>query len=433
MADFEAKAPEIFITDPTNCKVGFVVIGLAPKTSSTQLPSTEESTSSQPRDALRWVSTMDELKLVLQQPLQAGLSKMLILQRQHSWSRINITVDMFRSIYGFDLIAPNFLKIVMGFNRKCSSKDEDFMGCYTNFMPSKKETTEASFRLKAERKNEMVSYDICYNIRHFEQHGRVSDDPWSCRQSAIHQKYCFDSKTSSFIVIQPPIRFSTGLKDRGLTSTPHPMGLHLGYLAASTMNWRSYTTFVSEQLKECKLHHANLLLSQTLDVVGSIRMHAKTVAKMDSIPLQVQLDLDLEIRSMVGELTSCWQIVQKQLELSSDLGILYDDILKSQGQELLHSNGLKLAEIARQDSAETKAMVSITDKTYQDSRTTRIMTVIALIYLPANLVLSFFSTTLVWFDPKSETGYHSENKSAMRVHPEIWVAVVTTVILATSL
>ncbi|RSL87294.1 hypothetical protein CEP51_002284 [Fusarium floridanum] len=209
------------------------------------------------------------------------------------------------------------------------------------------------------------------------------------------------------------------------------MGLHLGYLAASTMNWRSYTTFVSEQLKECKLHHANLLLSQTLDVVGSIRMHAKTVEKMDSLPLQVQLDLDLEIRNMVGELTSCRQIVQKQLELSSDLGILYDDILKSQAQELLHSNGLKLAEIARQDSAETKAMVSITDKTYQDSRTTRIMTVIALIYLPANLVLSFFSTTLVWFDPKSETGYGSENKFAMRVHPEIWVAVVTTVILAT--
>ncbi|RSL59343.1 hypothetical protein CEP54_007270 [Fusarium duplospermum] len=185
------------------------------------------------------------------------------------------------------------------------------------------------------------------------------------------------------------------------------MGLHLGYLAASTMNWRTYITFVSEQLKEC------------------------TVAKMDGLPLQVQLDLDLEIRNIAGELTSCRQIVKKQLELSSDLGILYDDILKSQGQELLHSNGLKLAEIAGQDSTETKAMVSIADKTYQDSRTTRIMTVIALIYLPANLVLSFFSTTLVWFDPKSEIGYHSENKFAMRVHPEIWVAVVTTVILAT--
>jgi hypothetical protein len=64
----------------------------------------------------------------------------------------------------------------------------------------------------------------------------------------------------------------------------------------------------------------------------------------------------------------------------------YDDILKYHGQELLHNNGLKLTQIAQNDSSDTKTMACLAEKTYQDSRTTRIATVIAMFYLPANLV-----------------------------------------------
>jgi hypothetical protein len=53
----------------------------------------------------------------------------------------------------------------------------------------------------------------------------------------------------------------------------------------------------------------------------------------------------------------------------------------------MHNNGLRLTQIALADSAETKAIVSLTDKTSQDSRTMRIATVVAMFYLPANLVM----------------------------------------------
>jgi hypothetical protein len=53
----------------------------------------------------------------------------------------------------------------------------------------------------------------------------------------------------------------------------------------------------------------------------------------------------------------------------------------------MHRNGMELTRIAHAQSVETKVMVSLADKTRQDSRTMRIATVIAMLYLPANLVM----------------------------------------------
>jgi len=65
----------------------------------------------------------------------------------------------------------------------------------------------------------------------------------------------------------------------------------------------------------------------------------------------------------------------------------YDDILKFHGQEILYHNSVRLTQIAQADSVETKVMVSLADKTSRDSRTMRITTVVAMFYLPANLVM----------------------------------------------
>lgn len=53
----------------------------------------------------------------------------------------------------------------------------------------------------------------------------------------------------------------------------------------------------------------------------------------------------------------------------------------------MHLNGAKLTQIAQADSIETKVMVSLADATARDSRMMRIATVIAMVYLPASLVM----------------------------------------------
>ncbi|KAI8960332.1 hypothetical protein F5Y11DRAFT_367480 [Daldinia sp. FL1419] len=99
---------------------------------------------------------------------------------------------------------------------KFSSKDEDFMSCYSTFTPEK---TDTLFR-------------ICYNIRHFERHHRDLEDPWPCRQSALHQSLSAISGHPTWVIIQPPEIF-----DLALSSTPYPMTVHLRYLQAALANF----------------------------------------------------------------------------------------------------------------------------------------------------------------------------------------------------
>ncbi|KAI1255335.1 hypothetical protein MGN70_003400 [Eutypa lata] len=81
-------------------------------------------------------------------------------------------------------------------------------------------------------------------------------------------------------------------------------------------------------------------------------------------------------------------------------------------------------------------MATLADKTYQDSRTMRIATLVAMFYLPANLVMSFFSTILVWYESadgvsSGDIGGSSEYNASLRIHREMWIAVLTTFILTT--
>ena len=54
-----------------------------------------------------------------------------VVDRLNSWSRINITIDIFWLIFNFYHMTPHFLKLVIGFRRKFSSGDEDFTSCYS--------------------------------------------------------------------------------------------------------------------------------------------------------------------------------------------------------------------------------------------------------------------------------------------------------------
>jgi hypothetical protein len=64
-----------------------------------------------------------------------------ILHRLNSWSRIDVTVEMFQAICILNRITPQFLKFIVGLGRKFSSWDEDFMTCYDHILFSNKAET----------------------------------------------------------------------------------------------------------------------------------------------------------------------------------------------------------------------------------------------------------------------------------------------------
>jgi hypothetical protein len=96
--------------------------------------------------------------------------------------------------------------------------------------------------------------DICYNLRYFEKHGRDLQDPWSCRQSVVHQKYAFGDATSALIVIQPSRRWETGLDDVNFNKITHPLALHLRSISPAVANNWEYLEYMSNELLSLVSH-----------------------------------------------------------------------------------------------------------------------------------------------------------------------------------
>jgi hypothetical protein len=90
--------------------------------------------------------------------------------------------------------------------------------------------------------------DICYNIRYFELHGRQSTDPWSCRQSAIYQKFYPSKNTSTCIIIHQPLTLCGSLRNARPGNLSHPMAIHIRYIRSTSHNWRDLLCDISSDL-----------------------------------------------------------------------------------------------------------------------------------------------------------------------------------------
>jgi len=102
----------------------------------------------------------------------------------------------------------------------------------------------------------IVHLEICFNIRHFELHGRKLEDPWSCRHTAIYHQVSFEDSRSIWIIIQRPKRLQSGMKsmdlgprDRDSSSTEHPLVFYITYISACVANWTRYLHYMTERLE----------------------------------------------------------------------------------------------------------------------------------------------------------------------------------------
>ncbi|KAI0903224.1 hypothetical protein F4823DRAFT_619500 [Ustulina deusta] len=417
---FESKILDLFVDDADESRVGIA--------------------TAEKGQAL-WVSNPEELCDIT----KGGMPTLLILNRYNSWSRIDITIEGFSVVCNLADITPFFLHFVVGMGAKFSSKDEDFMSCYSTF--SSEDNRQAS---STETQGDSL-WAICYNIRHFERHGRDLEDLWSCRQSALHHSFLTVSGRSTWVVIQPPEAF-----DLTVDSTSHPMSLHLRYLHAAIANWREYHDSFAQRFKVLnqqiaipnpyqkfkinfsheqhlhhlrgKLHHARNILFNMRNTFGVVAEHELSVAREQNLCLAIHDDFQRTLRNISREVENYIETTHKLLCISDDLKSMYSNILTFHGQELQHDTSLKLAYLAQDDVAGNKDMAVLADLTYKDSRSTRIATAIAMFYLPVNLVLSFFSTTLVWYGTTVEVA-ESDN-SRIHVRSEAWIASVAAVLLA---
>lgn len=268
--------------------------------------------------------------------------------------------------------------------RKFMSKDEDFMSCYSISSPNRAGLSSGpgsdaatcgvshwgelfgKYRFKRISTDTVRSPALCYNIRYFERHGRELEDPWSCRQSAIHHTFSPTSKQSTWVIIQPPEAFNVVLH-----SKRHPLSLHTRYITTGLANWRDYLdtfaqrfkTFVEysphyetqsvnsndhvcryylqnqhiampnpyqkfridfsheQKLQDCrgKLSHALNILTNMKDTLGLIGDHSKAMVHSKSIPEAEHTDFERDLDNLSRDIRCYIRTSKKLLQMSDDL------------------------------------------------------------------------------------------------------------------
>ncbi|KAI1125766.1 hypothetical protein F5Y10DRAFT_246292 [Nemania abortiva] len=366
---FESKQQDLFDYDPagipTNTTAGVPasgpVKGIVKRKVSVVIPKGDEPIE---------VSTPEELH----DAVGDASSKLIIVNRFNSWSRMDITLKCFSAVCHLADIQPWFLHFVFGVEHKIESKDEDFMSCYSTVteqrdppVPAVAGNSDAPVPAAAEESGPPVPavsepktnsddpkigssipdpiWALCYNIRHFEKHGREDpEDPWSCRQSVLHHSFLPASGQSSWVVIQPPEAF-----DLTVGVEPHPMSLHIRYLYAALANWREYLEYLARILEKensriagsqkhfsdnCvrnvhytrrRIHHAHSILINTKATFQLITEHECAVAWKHNIDPTVYDDFQRKMRNLSRELDNYVTTSHKLLRMSDDIKSIYEN------------------------------------------------------------------------------------------------------------
>ncbi|KAK3374188.1 hypothetical protein B0T24DRAFT_625880 [Lasiosphaeria ovina] len=357
------------------------------------------------------LSTAESLRSTLEAEQLPGSTRLFTIYRANSWSRMKITADMFRALCTSLKTFPRMLDLLRGMQYKSAPSDEHFMSCYNRIHglagdPSGGDTQPTP---KTE-----LSFQVCYNLRHFERHGRDLKDPWSCRQTVIYQRHEVSAAKSSWIVVQPSARWQASLDDVATGNATHPLFLHIRSLSSAIANNWEYLEYLSSlvlsydqdaafpkapdkfdfdftlhqkvQSVRKRLIHVKTILQGTLRTVLSISSLARAIRNLGCVSGVEDDAFNREMEHIMRDLEAYKSTSDELLSLSADIRSTISSVLNFRNQDLANGNSVQIHRIAEDNARETQIMNDIAKQTYKDSRAVRIATVIALIYLPANLV-----------------------------------------------
>jgi Mg2+ and Co2+ transporter CorA len=105
-----------------------------------------------------------------------------------------------------------------------------------------------------------------------------------------------------------------------------------------------------------------------------------------------------------------------------------DEINRSNNSALLN-NGIVLSQLIAASAKQSEALNELTKKTQRDSRAVKILSIVAALYLPASLIASVFSSSLIESVPAGAST-SSPPKMSFRLASQFWMFPVFTLVLA---
>ncbi|KAF3942110.1 hypothetical protein ABW19_dt0205172 [Dactylella cylindrospora] len=356
------------------------------------------------------------------------------LSQDSTWGRFQITLELFKRLCHSLSIPPRF-----------------------------------DYRLSGgpKMKGTMSGFELMYNLRYFELHGRREARPWSLRQTAIYHRYDSKSMRSIILTLQCSPSIRSRIEDlfvpkSGIQtlSKEDVMLLHVCVLMAMESTWRAYINYLESELRtlddkalgsEAEADRAagcsvgfvdsqdlQFLRQQLLkasEILDSTARIAKDLGKFSKLIFEDPTDETACIFSQTldqyqSRLQNYQRGIATLLDVFSGVGQIISQALQYRNDKAIirtnsamHENGESLKEITIAAKEESEALAALTSKTYKDSRMVKILTIVAVIYVPASLVAEIFSSSLI-----NVSGAPASSQVA--VIDKFWVYPLTVATLA---
>ncbi|KAG6979696.1 hypothetical protein FocnCong_v010773 [Fusarium oxysporum f. sp. conglutinans] len=339
---------------------------------------------------------------------------LLVIKPAFSWSQICVTELAFRNVLATLHVFTPFLHVVHTFGTKTSDKQRARNVVHCHKWPAH-------------------GFEFCYNIRYFELNGRKRGNPWSLRQTGMYQN-CVLRKQSRWILLN----YSTYIYDRvseafASANVPHcgasTLVPHLFLLSAATRSWNLYIealrhkvmlieqkTYLSG-LDQAPLHeHSPLFsdiqelkrlsdtISMAFDVINGQKEISVRCGDLHTSLALGHSDCDIadtirmlqaDLQHYHEEMTSLSRTTAKAEQLiSSILAIRASNKLQT-ATDITQMNISDLHLQSRYMSVDAQNLLQVTERGHRDAIIMKILAQMAVVFLPASLVASLFSSTIV--------------------------------------
>lgn len=355
----------------------------------------------------------------LMTPKQKWMHVVFNIQPVFSWGHLAITEYAFRHILASLRTFTPFLRIAHAFGAKTNDKQRMRDVAYYHMHSS-------------------CDYEFCYIIRYFELNGRQRGDPWSLRQTGVYQRFQSDQRSawvllnlSSYINDRVTAAVThTGSADKSLQ--PSPLLVHMFIITAAVRNWSMYIENLRKRVQKFEeksyssrvdtiyLDDYELLftdvqamvsLSETLDTAKAVIQGQKGVmSRCGDLHMVLRRKASKQDDSKVAhtlqllrsDIQHHHEAVIAMARTTSHITQLVLAILASRSNAklsgsitMIQMSVFELQSQSRQTAQDTAGLLNATAKGHEDATKIKTMAQIATMFLPASLIASIFSSTML--------------------------------------
>lgn len=312
-------------------------------------------------------------------------------------------------------------------------------------------------------------YELSYIFQFMEKNGRNRGDPWSLRQTGVYQQATFNSYRSAWIFLQlsrsTKIVLENALRSqlKCFGQSDSPMTLHALLLGATVDNWGEYIQDLSTQLREVdekacfakigttsrhnyritfldmqalqrlrhKILRTSLALGSCLDVAKKLEEHCNTLDGLGFIPKSAKIKKAIHAYSEHIEVHQ--QSVKLTMEMLQGTFDLLSNIIEYRNIEGLRSiteiserHMVFLKDLTLRIRNENYASATAAVHSYKDAKAMKALTTTATTLLPASLIATIFSSSLVQVRLDRDS---DDQSTRLVVATQFWIYVVITIVL----